>query len=510
MVTRVPLGICHLSSYLKSNGHDVKVFDTTFIKCGNVQNDEELRAASLQVRNPDFKQYELIEKESDAHAEFEKEVESFKPDVIAMSVVDPNYNFGVELLKRVKNKHKDIKTIVGGQTATYAPDEVIAEDSIDIVCIGEGEEAMTELCNNMQYGKDIKSIKNLWVKEDGNIFKNPPRPLLNVNDILFPDWDIFDHRHLFRPLGGKMYKMGIFYMSRGCLFRCKYCSNNAQAKIYTNRENYYRIKKPDVIVKEIANYKEKYDLEFVFFIDDLFPLHKPDIMDEFSRLYREHVNLPFTISLYPELVREEQFAKVVEAGCRNISVGVESGDPKIRKEVLGRIYKNDQVINVISLSHKYNIRSSTFNMIGLPQEDRSSIFKTIELNKKARPTSATLTFFHPYRGTDLRDLCIREKYFDPTNEKEYETIYRIESYLSLPQISNRTLHGLFKTFQLYIKLPKIFYGLIRIAEGEKPLANIIFKILKIIFYKFTEKESKWDFTKTGKDSKSITSFKELR
>lgn len=112
-----------------------------------------------------------------------------------------------------------------------------------IVCIGEGEEAMTELCNNMQYGKDIKSIKNLWVKENGNIFKNPPK-----------------------------------------------------------------------------------------------------------------------------LVREEQFAKVVEAGCRNISVGVESGDPKIRKEVLGRIYKNDQVINVISLSHKYKIRSSTFNMIGLPHE----------------------------------------------------------------------------------------------------------------------------------------------
>lgn len=131
MVTRVPLGICHLSSYLKSNGHDVKVYDTTFIKCGNVQNDEELRAASLQVINSDFRQYELIERKSDAHAEFEKEVDSFKPDVIAMSVVDPNYNFGVELLRRVKNKHKDIKTIVGGQTDTYAPDEVIAEDCID-------------------------------------------------------------------------------------------------------------------------------------------------------------------------------------------------------------------------------------------------------------------------------------------------------------------------------------------------------------------------------------------
>ena len=143
MVTRVPLGICYLfhiwSSYLKRDGHQVKVFDTTFIKCCNVQNDEELRAASLQVRNPDFKKYELIEREADAPTEFEKEVESFKPDIIAMNVVDPNYNFGLELLRKIKSKHKNIVTIVGGPTVTYATDEVIVEDCVDIACVGEGK-----------------------------------------------------------------------------------------------------------------------------------------------------------------------------------------------------------------------------------------------------------------------------------------------------------------------------------------------------------------------------------
>lgn len=507
MVTRVPLGICYLSSYLKKDGHQVKVFDTTFIKCGNVQNDEELRAASLQVRNPDFKEYKLIEREADAPVEFENEVESFKPDIIATTVVDPNYNFGLELLRRIKSKHKNIVTIVGGPTVTYAPGEVIVEDCIDIACIGEGEEAISELCNTIQNGKDIKGIKNLWVKENGKIYKNVTRPLVNVNEILYPDWDIFDHRHLFRPLGGKMYKMGIFYMSRGCLFRCKYCGNNAQSQVYADKSKYYRIKRPDYIVQEIAFYKEKYDLEFVFFIDDLFPLHKPEIMNDFCRFYKEQVGLPFTISLHPELVKEEQFAMIVDAGCRNISVGVESGDPKIRKDVLGRIYRNEQVIDVFNLAQKYKIRSSSFNMIGLPYEERSNIFKTIELNKKANPTSATLTFFHPYRGTELRDLCIREKFFDPSREKDYETIYRTESYLNFPQISNKALHGLFRTFQLYVKLPKIFYGLIRIAEGDTLLAKIVFSMLKRIFYRVTDKESKWNFTKNAQDSQTCKKIK---
>ncbi len=224
MATRIPLGIAYLSSYLKKDGHQVKVFDTTFIKCSNIPNDEELRASSLQVRNPDLKKYGLIEKDVDVTTEFELETESFKPDIVAVSAVDPNYNFGLELLKKIKDKHKNIVTVVGGPTAMFAPDEVIAEDCVDIVCVGEGEEAMSELCNKMQHRKDIKNIKNMWVKENGKICKNDVRPLLNINEILLPDWDIFDQRHLMRPLGGNIYRMGIFFMARGCLFQCKFCA----------------------------------------------------------------------------------------------------------------------------------------------------------------------------------------------------------------------------------------------------------------------------------------------
>lgn len=498
MTTRMPLGISYLSSYLKRDGHEVKVFDTTFMKCSDIQNDEELRALSLQVRNPDLKKYGLIEKDTDVMAELECVTKSFNPDIIAMSAVDPNYDFGLELLKKIKTKHKNIITIVGGSTATFAPDEVIAEDCVDMICIGEGEEAISELCNKMQHRKDIKNIKNMWIKENGEIYKNEVRPLLDVNKILLPDWDIFDQRHILRPLGGKMYRMGIFSMTRGCLFRCKYCGNFALSRIYKHKGEFYRIKKPDLLIKEIVSYKEKYNLNFVFFIDDIFPLHEREILDDFCRLYKKHVDLPFSVSLHPGLIEEWAFAKMVDAGCRNVCVGLESGNPKIRKDVLGRIYKNDQIIYVFSLARKYKIRSSSFNMIGIPYEKRVHIFDTIELNRKANPTTTTLTFFHPYRGTELRNLCIKENFFDPCKEKKYENVYRAESCLSLRQISNKTLRGLFQTFQLYFKLPKIFYGLIWIAEGDNFLNKIIFDILKRIFYRLTDKESKWDFIQTNK------------
>ncbi|MFH0840018.1 MAG: radical SAM protein [Candidatus Omnitrophota bacterium] len=497
MATRMPLGIGYLYSYLKKNGHDAEVFDTTFFKCGNIQNDEELRASSLQVRNPDFKKYNLIEKNVDIVAELERKIQSFKPDMIAMSVTDPNYNFGLELLKKIKNKYSNIITVVGGATVTFSPEEVIAEDCVDIICIGEGEEAMSELCNAIQQGKDIKNIKNMWVKENGKIYKNDVRQLRDVNEIFHPNWDIFDERHLLRPLGGKMYRMGIFYMTRGCPFRCTYCGNFALSRMYEHKGSLYRVKKPDFLIQELVFYKKKYNLNFIFFTDDLFPLHKPEIIDDFCRLYKKQVGLPFSVALRPELITEKDFAKIVDAGCRNICVGLESGNPGIRKDVLGRGYKNDDLIRVFGFARKYKIRSSAFNMIGIPHETRENIFESIELNRKAKPTSTTLTFLHPYRGTGLRSLCIKEKFFDPSREKEYENVYRVESCLNLPTISNKELRGLFKTFQLYFKLPKIFYPLIRIAEGDSFLAKVIFYMLKRMFYYITDKESKWDFTASG-------------
>lgn len=495
MVTRIPLGIGYLSSYLKRDGHQVKVFDTTFIKCGDFQNDEELRESSLQVRNPDFKKYGLVEKDVDVFAELESEVRSFSPDIVAVSVVDPNYNFGLELLQSVKKAHKNIITIVGGPTPTFAPEEVLSEDCVDIICVGEGEEAISELCNKMQKGEDIRGIKNIWVKENGIIHKNEVRRLIDVNEALLPDWDIFDRRHLIRPLGGEMHRMGLFYMTRGCLFRCRYCGNYALSGIYKDKGPLYRTKKLDLLIGEISSYKEKYNLNFVFFIDDLFPLHKHEILDNFCALYKKHIGLPFTVNLHPALIKEESFAKLVDAGCRNICVGLESGSPKIRREVLGRTYGNEEVVHVFAMARKYGVRSSSFNMIGIPYETRADIFETIELNRKAKPTTTTLTFLHPYRGTELRNLCIKEKFYDSSREKDYETLYRQESCLALPQISTDTLRGLFKTFQLYFKLPKAFYGLIRIAEKESVLSNIVYNFLKQVFYYVTDKESKWDFTR---------------
>ncbi len=500
MVPRLPLGIGYLSAYLKAKGHQVRCFDTTFMKCSDTKGDDDLRAASLQVVNPETKKAQPKEEGVDVFSLLEREVSSFQPGLVGLSVADPNYLFGLQMLKFIKNKFKDVLTIAGGPTPTFSPEEVITEDCLDMLCIGEGEQAMLELCDRIENRQDLRNIRNIWVKEKGQVYKNEVRPLIDINEVPVPDWDDFDGRHLDRPLGGKMYRMGTFIVTRLCLFRCKYCANFALNEIYKNKGSFYRIRRPDAAVRELKFFKEKYKLNFLMFVDDIFPLHKPEFVDEFCRIFKKEINLPFSMNLHPNFITEEPFAKLVGAGMRNICIGLESGNMRIRKDVLGRNYQNEQVVKVFNLAHKYRIRSSSFNMIGLPYETRRNIFETIELNRKANPASATLTFFHPYRGTELRGLCIQESLFDPAKDKEEENVYRVESHLKLPQISKEELKGLFQTFQLYFKLPKAFYPFIRIAEGNSVLAKKVMDLLKKIFYKLTAKEMIWDFSKDFKEN----------
>jgi radical SAM superfamily enzyme YgiQ (UPF0313 family) len=245
--------------------------------------------------------------------------------------------------------------------------------------------------------------------------------------------------------------------TRGCVYHCTYCANSAYINVYKGKGSFYRIKDPEIFIKELIDIKKQFNLNFLFFVDDIFPLHKKDVLDKFCELYKKHVDVPFSINLHPTLILEEQLKKVIDAGCVNICVGLESGSDKIRDEILGRKYTDEQIIKIFKFAKENNIRSSSFNMIGLPHETREDIFKTIELNRKAGPTSATLTFFHPYRGSSLKDLCLKEDLFDPLNDEKDENVYRSESRLNLPQISKNELTELFKTFQLYFKLPKEYY-----------------------------------------------------
>jgi len=502
MTIRAPLGLGYLSAYLKNSGHEMRLFDTTFIKCDITLGDDFLRENSLQIKNPDFNEFNIFQKNVNVFDLLKTEIEEFKPDIIGMSLVDPNYDFGLKILKYCKSMWLNIPIIVGGPLTTFVPEDIIKEECIDAIGRGECEEALVEFMNRYEKGgwNNVYDVYNFWVKDKDYytnliIYKNNIKLFDSVYG-LSPDLDIYDDRHFIRPLGGKTYRMATVIWSRGCIFSCNYCANSSFYKSANIKaKQYYRIKDVKFFIQELKIIKEKYNLNFLMFVDDIWPMHKIELIKEFCNLYKKEVNIPFSINLHCKIVNEESFSMAVDVGLRNVCIGVESGNKRIREQILNRRYSDDDLKFVFGLAHKYKIRCSSFNIIGLPFENRQNILETIELNKKLNPHSATVTFFHPYRGSVLRQMCIDEKYID--DENFYEDVYRVESRLNMPQITKKELTGLMNSFQLYLKLPEKYYSLIEKQENEELIEskNIRNNILMPIFNEIQSKEPKWDFNK---------------
>ena len=105
----------------------------------------------------------------------------------------------------MKNK---VPVVVGGVFATFAPDICMKNDLVDLVCVGEGENALLDLCKKIKNKEDFSDVTNLWVKQNKKIIsKNPITKPVDINNNPIIDISLFEEKRLYRPMAGKVYKM---------------------------------------------------------------------------------------------------------------------------------------------------------------------------------------------------------------------------------------------------------------------------------------------------------------
>ena len=165
----LPPAVGLLSSCLKREGFEVDLFDTTYYdKLDGDSLDSDKSKTDRLMARPFRMPHELAIKYSNVFDDFVKKVESYSPDLIALSATEDMFELGVQLLEKVK--HHKILTIAGDVFPTFAPNLVLNFDVIDIVCKGEGEIALVELCKRIESGRSYDNVNNLWVKNNkGNI-----------------------------------------------------------------------------------------------------------------------------------------------------------------------------------------------------------------------------------------------------------------------------------------------------------------------------------------------------
>lgn len=451
------IGITSISAVLKANGHECDLF------------------LMSEEKN-------IVEK-----------IKAYNPDIVAFSLMTTVHEWGIEFARKLKQKI-DVLTVFGGPHCSIFP-ETIENEGVDIVCIGEGEYAMLDLVNNMERGRDITRIKNLWVKRGNKIYKNPIRNIIQDFDKLpMPDRSIYYKYKFLRNLPMKRFITG-----RGCPYSCTFCHNPLFKKIYKGKGKFVRKRSMGSVIKEIQYVKENTPLKLVHFSDDTFVIDK-DWLFRFLEEYKKKINLPFTCNVRIDLVDDEIVRKMREANCIGITFGVENGDEKIRTIILKKDLKNEIIIKNSKIFKKYGIKILTSNLIGVPMETPESVYKTLEINRKIKVDFTRIHILLVYPKLEIAKIA-QEKGMLPKdfNIKNYKQKRREPLLKSKYNNEFKNFCVFFNIMATYPQLDFIFKRLIKLPNNwlfnqirkydvyEEAIFYKLFNLSGLIYYYHTFK-----------------------
>jgi len=378
-----------------------------------------------------------------------------KPDIVAFSCTSLVFD-RVETLSEWVKETRDVPIICGGIHPTIEADNVINLSSVDMVCIGEGEQAFVELCSRIDEGKTVTNIANIWLKKGGTIYKNPIRPLIgNLDTLPFPDRSLtqYEQTHDF-----KVAKRGTFMASRGCPYQCSYCCNQTLSHLYKSAGRYVRYRSVENVIDEVEIVVGRFpNIEYTAFHDDILPL-RMEWFEEFCKIYKKRINLPIEINCRPELINEDLITLLKMVNCFRVNLGIESGNDFIRNNIMHRNISKKSLIDGFNLLRNAEIKTKSYNMIGLPDETIRNCLDTVKINSEVMPSSCQLSIFYPFPGTGLFNRC-REKGL--ISNRTVQSYFDDISVLDLNKMTSDAISFVFNHYDSLIKMYAFFYSRIR-------------------------------------------------
>lgn len=326
-------------------------------------------------------------------------IRTHDPQLLAFSSTTGLHTIYVDLAVKLKQVFPGIPIIMGGPHPTFMPD-VIHHPGLDIICQGEGEQALLELVGALEAGKDYRHIRNLWVKMNGEITRNELRPFLTSEELdalPFPDREMMTAH-------AQVYKNGTnsVMSGRGCPNRCSYCFNERAREMADGR--YTRKFSVDRVLAEIKDMAARCNTRFVSFQDDVFIMNKKWFR-EFAPRYRDEIGLPYVCHITIDLVDDETARLLAESHCTYACYGLENGNEEFRHAMLHKRNSNADVIAGSRHLKNHGVKIITQNMIGFPEETPSITLDTAQLNVDAQTDIVNFYFFTPYPGTWAGDYC---------------------------------------------------------------------------------------------------------
>jgi anaerobic magnesium-protoporphyrin IX monomethyl ester cyclase len=376
----LPLGLSYISSLLKKNNHEVRVYDRF------------------------LKGYRLGNKES-VNKDMRSEILEFKPDIIGLTTISPLIHDTVTCVKYIRDFFDGI-IIAGGHHATAMPQETLNKtDGLDYVAVGEAEYTILSLAE----GKDPLNITGLFNRNSDNSSFSGAH-IRNLDDLPFPDYRIFDMDYYteanHNTVKGFYLRSGCILSSRGCPNNCKFCTES----LTFGRG--IRFHSPDYIIENIERLVSDYKVDGIYFHDNNFLASHSHAENICNRLIKSGLNkkIKWEMQTGTPTINDDILHLLSEAGCVKIELGIES----IKDGDLEHMNKNastDLNIEAMKLCHKNGVKVHTNFMTGFEGESLSDLNKTLEWIKMFKPHTFSFHRIQVYPGTELYEAS-GDKFFE--------------------------------------------------------------------------------------------------
>lgn len=313
-------------------------------------------------------------------------------DVVGITALSTQYSY-VKWLSETLKRYNEEPIILGGALPTFSAELVLKNTKTDICIIGEGEVTIKEIMDDM--GK-LEGVEGIFFKEGGEVFKNPLRtPIKNLDSIKFPTRDLFDvEKYLTLNKTGNRRAMHIT-SGRGCPYNCRFCSKTFSG---------YRNRSINNIIEEIKTLIDKYDVNYIGFVDELVIISKKRVFELCDAI--EPLNIQWSCQGRVNLVNPEILKRMKKANCVGVGYGVESGSQRILDNMNKQItvqQSKEAVINTLKLGMSTNVQL----MYGYPGETRETLDETIHVFDDLPYTGvAFLSPTTPIPGSPLYDECL--------------------------------------------------------------------------------------------------------
>jgi len=430
-----PLGLAYLAAAIK-DGFEVAVVDAL---AEGYKTEEDVDGEYLR--------YGL------APEGIKERVSSFSPDVVGVSCLfSAQAQNAHEICRIVKETDKGIITVMGGMHPTAAPREVLDDRNVDFIIAGEGELSFKGLLQAIEAKKDTGNV-------EGAGFMSAAGPKINpragYNEDLdaypFPYWDIFPLEKYFKinnPHGGAAKRAPFLPVitSRGCPFECVFCS------VHNLWGRGYRKRSAGNILNELSRLISRFGVREVLFEDDNLTFDKSRAKQIFEGMKDKKMDLTWSTpnGVAIQALDEELLGLMKESGCYSISIGVESGDERILKDVIRKPIELSRVKPLVRRARQLGLHTAAFFVVGLPGEDKGSLARTFRFAEGLDADNINFFFATPLPGTRLLDLCLQGRLIG--EKLDYKKLKSDKPYFGTGPLSKEALASLVNSerLKLYI------------------------------------------------------------